>query len=340
MLDDGTDDAVLGFQQPHRMTDNTIVVKEPQLTTHLLSPETYVQPAPPAPDQGKFLQRQDFPYRHSSAKSKTPKFADCDCDAHRQITSLDGGSDVHKIIRPVRRSIDSLVTQSNSLVDPESEDPPVDSRSCRHGISGELTKKIHAPKKFVKVSKRTQEEIRQYERSRNGMDKSLAGEAQTNDWMKMSLDGCKPGPQKPYTCQWTAKRQPLNSMYNRRQTLKTPDEFEQGHTPDEFYGEEDDSSKCSHCHNTFGEEPLRMFVDLKRRIRTCPHFVHRSVVKNFARVKQHAQKTPLHARNATQLSWTLYCSQILSRTQMVGSMRLIPAGVEEYLVQAFLMLSL
>merc|ERR1719335_1960858 len=44
--------------------------------------------------------------------------------------------------------------------------------------------------------------------------------------------------------------------------------------------------------NTFGEEPLRMFVDLKRRIRTCPHFVHQKCCEELCSHKTACPETP------------------------------------------------
>jgi len=301
MPDDITFEATPEILHLPEVTDD--LLKEPQLTTHLLSPETYVQPAPPAPDQGKFFQRQDFPLYCQlqqkylpSAKSVIPMVEVSDCDVHKRITSLDGGSDLHSLQNSLCRSIDSLATQSNLSTDPQTKEHAVENHPVQSPIMPKMIGVPEPPKKFVRVSKRTPEEIQEQQRSRLGMDKSLAGESRPNDWMKMALDGCETAPKLPYRCQWTAKRQPLKGMYGRRQTLKTPDEMERGQTPDlmapVFREDEDDPLRCGHCSNQFGEEPLSMLVDFKRRIRTCSHFLHQKCCEELCSLKKTNPEIP------------------------------------------------
>lgn len=253
------------------------VLKEPQLTTYLKSPDTYVQPAPPGPDMGKFIERQDFPSSLPSRKSTMPieglEPVSVD-DVAKYITSLDGGSAIHSPEKPKKPlpHTDS-VTNVQSKKDAEecATDRPIASPPKK-------IMKITPPKKFVQVnpSERSQQEIEQFKLTADGLDKSLAGEGRPNDWMTMCLDGLEPAPTWPYQVKWTHNRQSpgLDTRFGRRQTLKTPELCERGQTPDECYDREESPHKCSHCSQQFGEEPLSMLVDLKKRIRTCPHFLH------------------------------------------------------------------
>lgn len=262
------------------------VRKEPQLTTYLKSPDTYVEPPPPGPDMGKFFERQDFPSSLPSRKSTIPIEGLEPVsvrDAAKYITSLDSGSTRHspnKSKKPLRRTNPVTNTQSKDHAAEEctAADKPSSSSQTR--------KKITPPKKFVKVTERTQAEIEQFKLTADGLDKSLAGEGRPNDWTTMCLDGLEQAPTRPYQVKWTANRQPLKSMYARRQTLKTPEEYERGQTPDEFYDREESPHKCRHCSEQFGEEPLSMLVDLKKRIRTCPHFLHSKCCKEICSLKK------------------------------------------------------
>jgi hypothetical protein len=282
-------------KEPQEPGVANMVVKEPQITTHLKSPDTYVQPAPPGPDQAKFFQRQDFPSYLPSAKSAARMVEVSYLDAHKHITALDGSSDPHSCKKSFRDGrVDIMVEQTNPIAAPQS----LDDKAAQENpitefpsIVSELPNKIKVPKvlkKFKPVLKRTEEEIQQEQRTRNNMDKSLAGEGRPNDWMKMALEGRQPVPQRPYRCQWTAKKNHIKGMYARRQTLKTPDEFERGQTPDleRLYGAEADSRRCGHCSEQLGEEPLIMLVDRQRRIQTCSHFLHCQCYEELRSLKE------------------------------------------------------
>lgn len=249
------------------------VLKEPQLTTYLKSPDTYVQPAPPGPDMRKFIERQDFPSSLPSRRSTVPikglEPVSVE-DAPKYITSLDGGSAHHTPEKP-----NKLLPHTDLVTNAQSKN---DAKECAtdQPISSPPKKimKITPPKKFVKVTERTQQEIEQFKLTADGLDKSLAGEGRPNDWMTMCLDGFEPAPTWPYQVNWTANRQSIKSVYGRRQTLKTPELYERGEMPDECYDRDESPHKCSHCSQQFGQESLSMLVDLKKRIRTCPHFLH------------------------------------------------------------------